>query len=48
LLDHPRSQPVDLLIDGLFNLGQRRFRVCCSPLRHGSKNVLAFFFPPVL
>jgi hypothetical protein len=24
LLDHPRAPSIDLLIDGLFNLGQRR------------------------
>ena len=48
LFDHPRAQPIDLLIDGLFNLGQRRFRVGCSPLRHGGKDVLALFFPTLL
>lgn len=48
LFDHARSQAIDLLIDGLFNLGECRFRVACSPLRHGSKHVLTFFFPTLL
>jgi hypothetical protein len=42
--DHPRPQQVQLLIDGLFDLGQGRFRVRCSPLRHGGKDILAFYF----
>ena len=37
LFDHSRPQSIYLLIDGLFNLGQRRFRVSRSPLRHGGK-----------
>jgi hypothetical protein len=28
LFDHPRPQPMHLLIDGVFNLGQRRVWVC--------------------
>jgi hypothetical protein len=45
LLDHPCSQPMHLLIDGLFNLGQRRLRVRCSPVCHGGKDFLSLFFP---
>jgi hypothetical protein len=45
LFDHARSQPIHLLIDGLFNLGQRRFRVCRSPLCHGGEDFLSLFFP---
>jgi len=45
LLDHPRAQAIHLLIDGLFNLGQRRVRVRRSPLRHGGKDVRSLFFP---
>jgi hypothetical protein len=48
LFDHPRAQPIHLLIDRLFNLGQRRFRVRCSPLRHGGKDVLSLLFPTLL
>jgi hypothetical protein len=48
LFDHPRAQPIQLLIDGLFNLGQRRFGMRGSPLCHGGKDVLALFFPPLL
>jgi len=45
LFDHPRSQPIHLLIDGVFNLGQGRFRMGRSPLRHGSKDVLSLCVP---
>jgi hypothetical protein len=48
LFDHSRSQPIDLLIDCLFNLGQGRFRVCRSPLRHGGKDLLSLFFPTLV
>jgi len=48
LFDHPCAQPMQLLIDRLFNLGERRFRVRCSPLCHGGKDVLALFFPTLL
>jgi hypothetical protein len=48
LLDHPRTQPIHVLIDGLFNLGQRRFRVRRSPLGDGGKDVLALVFPTLL
>jgi hypothetical protein len=37
-----------LLIDGLFNLGQGRFRVRRSPLRDGGKDVRSLFFPTLL
>jgi hypothetical protein len=45
LFDHPRSQTIHLLIDRLFNLGQRRLRVRRSPLRHSGKNFLSLCFP---
>jgi hypothetical protein len=48
LFDHPRAQPMHLLINGLFNLSQGRLRVCRSPLCHGGKDVLALFFPTLL
>jgi hypothetical protein len=48
LFDHPRAQTIHLLIDGLFNLGQGRFWVRCSPLRHGGKDFLALCFPTLL
>jgi hypothetical protein len=48
LLDQSRSQSVHLLIDRLFNFSERRFGVCCSPLRHGGKHLLTLFFPPLL
>ena len=48
LLDHSGAQPIHVLIDGLFNLGQGRFGVCCSPLSDGGKHVLALFFPSFL
>jgi len=45
LLDHPRSQSIHLFIDRLFNLGERRFRVRRSPLRHSGKHFLSLCFP---
>jgi hypothetical protein len=48
LFDHPGSQSIDLLIDGVFNLGQRRLRMGRSPLRHGGKDFLSLFFPTLL
>jgi hypothetical protein len=48
LLDHAGAQAIHVLIDRLFNLGQRRFGVCRSPLGHGGEDVLALFFPPLL
>jgi hypothetical protein len=36
---------MDLLIDGLFNLGQRRLRMGRSPLRDGGKDFLSLFVP---
>jgi hypothetical protein len=45
LFDHPRSQTIHLLIDGLLNLGERRFRVCHSPVGHGGKALGSLFFP---
>jgi len=45
LLDHPGSQTIHLLIDRLFNLGQRRLRMGYSPLRDGGKRFLSLFFP---
>jgi hypothetical protein len=48
LLDHSCSQSVHLLIHGLFNFSQRRFGVCCSPLRHSGKHLLTLVFPLLL
>ncbi len=45
LFDHPCSQAIHLLIDRLFNLGQRRFRMGRSPLRYGGKDIRSLFFP---
>jgi len=45
LFDHPRSQAIHLLIDSVFNLGQGRSGVRCSPLRHGGKDVLSLCVP---
>jgi hypothetical protein len=48
LFDHPRSHPIHLLIDGLFNLGQGRFRMGHSPVCHGGKDFLSLFLPTLL
>jgi hypothetical protein len=48
LFDHPGSQSIHLLIDGVFNLGQRRLRMGRSPLRHGGKDFLTLCFPTLL
>jgi hypothetical protein len=48
LLDHAGSQPMNLLIDGLFNLGERSLRMGCSPLGYASKDLFSQFFPPRL
>src|SRR6266702_6392250 len=45
LFDHPRSQTMHLLIDRVFNLGQRRVRMGLSPLCHGGKDVLSLCVP---
>jgi hypothetical protein len=45
LFDHPRSQAIHLLIDSLFNLGQRRLRMGRSPLCDGGKDIRSLFFP---
>jgi hypothetical protein len=45
LFDHPRSQTIHLLIDCVFNLGQRRFRVRRSPLCHGGKDFFSLCVP---
>lgn len=39
------AQTIHLLIDGLFNLGQRRLRMRFSPLRHGGHGLLSLSFP---
>jgi hypothetical protein len=48
LLDHSGSQTIHLLIDCLFNLGERRLRVRRSPLCHGGKDFLSLLFPTLL
>jgi hypothetical protein len=48
LFDHPRSQTIHLLIDRVFNLGERRVRMRRSPLRDGGKGFLSLFFPTLL
>jgi hypothetical protein len=48
LLDHPGSQAIHLLIDCLFNLGERRLRMGCSPLRNRGKGFLSLCFPTLL
>jgi hypothetical protein len=48
LFDHLGSQPMHLLIDCIFNLGQGRLRMGCSPLRHGGKDFLSLCFPTFL
>ena len=48
LLDHPGSQTIQLLIDRLFNLGERRLWMGRSPLRDGGKGSLALFFPTLV
>jgi hypothetical protein len=48
LFDHPRSQTIHLLIDRVFNLGERRSRMGRSPLRDGGKGFLSLVFPTLL
>jgi hypothetical protein len=42
------SQTIHLVIDCLFNLGQGRLRMGCSPLRHSGKDFLSLCFPTFL
>jgi len=48
LFDHPRSQTIHLLIDRVFNLGERRVWMGRSPLRHRGKGFLSLCFPTLL
>jgi hypothetical protein len=48
LFDHPRSQLIHLLIDSVFNLGERRLWMGRSPLRNRGKGFLSLGFPTLL
>jgi hypothetical protein len=48
LFNQLRAQAIDLLIDRLFNLRERRSRMGHSPLRDGGSGFLSLLFPPLL